>query len=177
MQILGLVLILINVGTIAGPVAGVALIYQNNLIELVIPPQVQQIVTDTIDTGRSLHLPQYVNSTCDPSTGTVTATFSFTNPFDLNLTINSMSADVQCHTHSFPLGHVAIINPVQLSAGETATVTIVFTYTEAAENHFQTEHAGETSIGIDLVNSSLDISGISVEAPQLVTAPNVPIPP
>jgi hypothetical protein len=49
MQALGLILILINVGAIVGPIAGVVLIYRNNLQDLVIPPEVQQIVGDTIN--------------------------------------------------------------------------------------------------------------------------------
>jgi hypothetical protein len=65
MQILGLILILINVGAIAAPVTAVAIVYSSNLVEMVIPPQVEQMVNSTINTGESLEPPQYISSTFD----------------------------------------------------------------------------------------------------------------
>lgn len=175
MQTLGAFLILLNVVTIVGPIAGMAIVYQNNLAELVFPPEVENIVSNITNTGRPIELPQFVNSTYNESSRTVSALFRFTNPFDLDLTINSMSVDVECTAHNFTLGHAALSNPVQLSAGETAIIIIVFTWTQVAENHFQTEHPGATSISVDLVNIVIDVSGISVEIPQRVSIPNIQI--
>ena len=42
MQKVGLVLILINILAIAGPVAGVAAVYYNNPVEMIIPADVER---------------------------------------------------------------------------------------------------------------------------------------
>jgi len=186
MQILGLILILINVGAILGPIAGVVLVYRSNLQELVIPPEVQEIVDQTIDSfgssnpnnpsgtpsdsddssGGNLALPMYVSSSYDPLAKTVTATFNFTNPFNFSISINDVSADVQCHAHSFMLGHAAISNAVDLPPMQTADITVVFAWTEVAQEHFLTAHAGQTTVNVDLVNISINVSGISIETPE-----------
>lgn len=191
MQLLGILLILINVGAIVGPIAGVVIVYQSNLQGLVIPPEVQQIVSDTMNTltssnpsnsndgsnpdnSGSLALPVYTNSTYDPVAKTITVVFSFTNPFDnFSITINSVAADVQCHAHSFMLGHAAMSNPVEVAPLATVDLTIVFSWTDAAQQHFETAHAGETSINVDLVNIAVNVSGISIQTPETY---NVDIP-
>jgi hypothetical protein len=189
MQALGLILILLNVGVIVGPIAGVVVVYHNNLLEMVVPPEVQQIVGNTINTitlsspdNRSnqgnpsnvnLELPQYVSASYDPIARTVTAVFNFTNPFNVTLAINSLSADVQCHAHGFLLGQAALSSPVEIASMQTADLTVVFTYSTAAEEHFQTEHAGQSTVNVDLKNITINISGITVETPETY---NVDIP-
>jgi hypothetical protein len=174
MNILGLILILINVGAIAAPVTAVAIVYSNNLVEMVIPPQVEQIVNNTINTGESVEPPQYISSTFDPSTKTITASFSFTNPFNLNMRIKSVSADVKCATHELMLGNASLVTPVQLNARSTAVINIIFIWTQEAEDHFTTMHSEETNIDIKLVNLGVDVSGITVQVPQSIDL-NVPL--
>jgi len=192
MQVLGLVLILLNVGAIVGPIAGVVVVYHNNLEEIVVPPEVKQIVGETIETltlsspnnsgnlpddGSSsnvnLQLPQYVSASFDPVARTVTALFSFINPFNVSLAINSLSSDVRCHAHNFLLGSSALSNSVDIASMQTADLTVVFTYSEAAQQHFQSEHAGETVVNVDLTNIAVNISGITLETPETY---NVDIP-
>ena len=193
MQILGLILILINVGAIVGPIAGVVIVYRSNLQELVVPPEVQEIVGNTINSftasnpsnpsgtpsnpdnpsGGNLELPQYVSSSYDPVARTVTAIFNFTNPFNFSISINEVSADVKCNAHSFLLGHAATSNPVEVSPMQTADITVIFTWTEVAQEHFQNEHADQTTVNADLVNITVNISGISIETPETY---NVDIP-
>ena len=194
MQVLGLILILINVGAIVGPIAGVIVIYRNNLQELVVPLEVQQIVGDTINTltlsspnypsnpssdpsGSSnvnLDLPQYVSASVDPAGRTVTVVFNFTNPFDVSMTIYALSADVQCHAHSFLLGYAELSNPVEIAPMQTEDIVAVFTYTGAAQQHFQSEHAGQSTVNVDLKNITINVSGITVETPEIYNA-DIPI--
>jgi len=174
MQILGLILVLINIGAIAVPVTAVALMNLDNPIEMVVPPKVEQIITGLTNTGGSLEPPQYVSSTVDVSSKTVSAVFSFTNPFNLDLRINSVSADVVCVAHTFALGDAELSSPVRLDKGTTAMITIVFTWTQQAEQHFMTAHAGATSVDVELVNLGLDVSGITVQVPESISL-NVPL--
>jgi hypothetical protein len=174
MQILGLILILINVGAIAAPVTAVAVVYSSNPVEMVIPPEVEQIVNSTINTGESVQPPQYISSTFDPSTKTITASFSFTNPYNLNMRIKSVSADVKCATDDFMLGNASLVTPVQLDARSTAVINIIFTWTQEAEDHLNTMHSEQTNLDVILVNLGVDVSGITVQVPQSIDL-NVPL--
>ena len=44
MQAIGIVLLLISVGTIVGPVGAVVIMYHNDLTQLVIPPQIKDLM-------------------------------------------------------------------------------------------------------------------------------------
>jgi hypothetical protein len=176
MQMMALALILVNIGVIVAPLAGVAIIYRDNLSELVVPPEVTQLIGDTSINGSQIQLPQFVDYTYDAAAKTVTVIFNFTNPLNLNVTINSLSADVVCNEHGLSLGHVGIVNPVELDRGITAYILVVFSWTAEAENHFMAEHAGQDAISISLTNIVVDISGITVEAPASYDIGNIPIP-
>ena len=57
MQFLGLLLILINVGAIATPIAGVVIINSSNLSELIIPPEIEELIAKTSNNEESIQLP------------------------------------------------------------------------------------------------------------------------
>jgi hypothetical protein len=174
MNILAVLLILIYAGAVAGPVTGVAMMYSDNPVEMIIPPEVQEIVTSTVDTEKPIELPQVVSSSYDPATQTVTAIFNFTNPLDVDLRINWLSADIECTSHAFALGHAQLSGPVEINKDATAMITVVFVWTQSAEAHFVTSHAGATTIDINLINLGIDVSGITIEAPESMTV-NVPL--
>jgi len=175
MQILGLILALITIGAIAGPVAGVVLVYQNNPVEMIVPSEIEDLIACSFGADEPFELPQYVSSSFDPSTQNLTATFSFANPFEMDLRVNSLSADVKCAIHAFNLGNAELGDPVPIDAGETALIPVVFKWTQAAEDHFLTGHSGATSIDIELANLGVDVSGITIETPESVSV-NVPLP-
>jgi LEA14-like dessication related protein len=174
LQVLGLILVLINVGAIAAPITAVVLMHQSNLVEIIVPPEVAEIVASTFSIGSSFTSPQLIDSEYIEATRTIIATFSFTNPVDFELSVNSLSADVQCSEHIFMLGSAGLKEAVQLNPDQTTIITVVFTWTEAAETHFETEHAKADNISIDLVYIAIDVSGINIEIPEHVNL-NVPI--
>ena len=57
MQAIGIVLLLISIGTIVGPVGAVVVMYHNDLTQLVIPPQIRDLMN-----GNSTILPTNNNS-------------------------------------------------------------------------------------------------------------------
>jgi hypothetical protein len=176
MQLLGLVLVLVNIGAILGPVAGVAIIYRDNIAGLVIPPEVTQLVNETASAATQIQLPQLLNYTYDQNAKTVTVVFNFTNPLSLNVTVNSLAADVVCNEHNVLLGHVGIASPVELKMNVTAYLTVIFAWTSEAQNHFIADHASQSSIGVSLRDIVVDIGGITVEAPTSYNIGNIPIP-
>ena len=168
LHVLGLILVLINVGAIAAPVTAVVVMHQSNLVEIIVPPEVEEIVTNTFSVGPSFSLPQLIDSEYNQEDRTVAATFSFANPFAFELRVNSLFADVQCSEHSFMLGSASLKEAVQLNPDQSTIITVVFRWTEAAESHFKTEHAEANNISIDLVNIAIDVSGIDIETPEHV---------
>ena len=168
MQLLGLVLILLNVGAIAAPIAGVVIIYSNDLSQIIIPSEVEKIVSNTIGSEDSIELPQYVSSSYDPSSRTAKVIFSFTNPYEFDLTLNAVSANIVCLDHDIALGMAALDNPVALEPDQTQEIVINFVWTLAAENHFIDLHNGELAVDVKLVDIELDVSGISIELPEEV---------
>lgn len=174
MQYLGLVLILLNIGAIAAPITGVVLIYSNDLSQIIIPKEVEELVSNTIDTEESIELPQYISSSYDPVSRTARVIFSFTNPFDFNLNLNTVSANIVCLDHSVALGSAALDNSVTIEQEETKEIIINFVWTQAAEAHFLSQHIGESSVDVKLIDMQLDVSGINIEVPEEIIV-SVPI--
>lgn len=174
MQHLGLILILLNIGAIAAPIAGVVLIYSNDLSQIIIPPEFEEVISNTTSTEESIELPQYVSSSYDPSSKSAQVIFSFTNPFEFDLNLNTVSADVYCLDHGVALGTATLDNEVTIEKEETQEIVINFVWTEAAETHFLSQHSNESSVDVKLVNMKLDVSGINIELPEEVIA-SVPI--
>ncbi len=176
MQIIGLILVLINVGTIVAPVAGMAIVYQDHLTDLVIPPELTQILNNTIAVGQeTTTLAKIVGVQFDNVTRTVTLTVDFTNPLNFTLTLKSFSADVECTLHHYPLGHLDLGNAVDLLAAETTQTIISCTWTESGESHFQTEHPGASSIDLNLVGLTVNVNDIIMQMSEPIGIPNVPI--
>jgi hypothetical protein len=166
-------LLLINVGSISAPLAGVAIIHHQDLTELVIPPEVENIVEVTSSAATSFEFPQFIEATWDEETFTCILTFQFTNTFDFNLTLNQVSADIACTLHNYPLGHTSLLNQVHLEPQTTQMITILFTWTQEAEEHFLTEHSEEQTVNVTLSNLVLDVSGINIETPEQIVL-NIP---
>jgi hypothetical protein len=158
-----LLLTLITIAINVVPIVGILLVYQNNLLGLVIPPAINEIMNATSFTSNSVEPPSFVDSHYDIASRTVTLTFKFTNPFNFNVTIISMSADIQCDAHKFPLGTATLSNPVNIRASETATITVLGVWTQDATNHIQTAHAGAQSIDVELVGITVNVNGINVQ--------------
>ena len=173
--ILTVITIVINVV----PVAGVLLMYQNNLLGLVVPPEINTIVNDVVvpeeQLGGFLGNVTFVDSHYDTASRTATLTFEVTNPLQFDMTFDSMSADVRCDEHDFPLGHAIINNPVAVSAGETAEIDVAGTWTQDALHHFLTAHAGAKNVDVELTGISVTVNGVSIQTGEVMKIPDFPV--
>ncbi len=176
-----ILLTLITVAIIAVPLVAEVVIYRDNLSGLIIPPEIKNLMNGAGTGGNGslleapIEVPQMVSSEYDPISRTVNFSFNFTNPFSLDLTLRSMSANVVCTEHDFPLGKVALATPIQLRGGETALIPVTGTWTEDAVNHFATAHAGEQKISVDLTGMNVDISGITLDLTQRIHVGEIPL--
>lgn len=168
-------MILFNAALIVVPVAGVAIVYRNNLSALVVTPQVERITNGTFFTEVSFELPKLVNAGFDVSSQTVILIFNFTNPFNYRLTIKSISADAESAKDNFTLGHAILSSPVFLNPNETSDFIIAFTLTSDALRYILANYVGVRSIDIELVDVLINVDDIMVQPNEPIFIPNVPI--
>jgi hypothetical protein len=166
-----LILTLVTIAITVVPIVGVLLAYQDNLVGMFIPPEINEIADKFSGGGggggsgepevQPVGPPEY-----DPASRTIRQTIQFENTFPFDITLNSMSGDVRCVEHGFDLGVASIEEPVSIPVGETRTVTLLITWTEDAISHFGTAHADEENVEVVLVNVSVDVSGIQIGLDQ-----------
>ncbi len=185
MNALGALLVILNIVTILGPIGGIALVYQNNLQEVVIPPQVQEIMNSggsgtnvngvTLFSGEALQLPQFVRATVDSAARSVNIVLSFNNSLNVDLEMKSISASVVCSEHGFPVGQANLANPTTLKARQTSEMSVVCQWTLDAENHFTSAHSGESGVDMDVTGIIVQVNGITIQSNEKYHIPNVPV--
>jgi hypothetical protein len=162
-----LLLTLITIAIIVVPIVGMLLAYQGNLLGLFIPPEINEIADNLSGGGTNragLEPPTMVGEPeYDEATRTFSATFQFKNTFPVDLTIKSLSGNIECDEHRFPLGNASLSKPVSIDAGKTGTLTVLGTWTEQAISHFHTAHAGEDTVEVKMVGLTVDVSGIQIQ--------------
>jgi hypothetical protein len=166
-----LILTLITITITVVPIVGVLLIYQDNLVGLFVPPEINEIADKFSGGGdgggsdgpqvEPVGPPEY-----DPVSRTIRQSIEFRNTFPIDIRLKSMSGEVQCVEHGFDLGVASLDESVSIPVGETKMVTLLITWTEDAISHFRTEHAGEETVEVVLVNVGVDISGIQIGLDQ-----------
>jgi hypothetical protein len=166
-----LLLTLITIAIVVVPIVGMLLAYQNNLLGLFIPPEINEIAEDLAGgggtNGAGLEPPTMVGEPeYDEATRTYSATFQFKNSFPVDLTIKSLSGNIVCYEHGFTLGNASLSKPVSIDTGETGTLTVFGTWTPQAISHFQNEHANEEFVDVILTDFAVDISGIQLQMNQ-----------
>ncbi len=182
-----ILLSILSVIIIVAPIAAEVLIYQNNLIGLVIPPEITNLLngdnisgnigTVTGDIASTpfeppmlVGEPQYF-----PENHTVKFTYNFTNPLSTEIKVTTLQAEVVCHEHGFSLGNVSI-DPATLEPGQTIDITAFGVLSDAALKHIATQHAGQSSINADFKNLDVEMAGVTIQMDLQQYVGNIPIP-
>ena len=188
MQALSIVLLLISVGTILGPIGAVVIIYHNDLSQLVIPPQIRDIMngnSNLIPHGNSngngnsglggLLTPVFVSAQIDDRAHTFTGVFNVTNTLNYDLTLNSFSTDVEITQANYPGGSISLSSPVTVLAGQTVQLTISGHLTQDAQDYIANNYPGATSMDISLANIAININGITIQSAGPIHVGNIPM--
>jgi hypothetical protein len=211
MQAVGIILLLISIGTVVGPIGAVVITYANNPIQMVVPPELTNVINKALnvspqsyvgnntninnegnnetvpidgDNGNdneignpsgSFLAPVLVGAEVDNTSRTFSVTVNFTNTFGFDLTLNEISANVVCSQHNFQLGSVGLAEPIALFSDQTAQIIVSGSWTQEAENHVQTNHAGATSIDASLINLRINVNGLTIEQPGPISVGSVPL--
>ena len=165
-----LLLTLITIAIVVVPIAGMLLAYQDNLLGLFVPPEIIETADDLFGgggNGSGLEPPTMVGEPeYDEASHTFSVTFQYKNSFPVDITIKSLSGNIECDKHRFPLGNVSLSKPVSIDVGETGTMTVLGTWTEEAISHFGTAHKHEELVDVVLVDFAVDVSGIQIQMDQ-----------
>jgi hypothetical protein len=165
-----LILTVITIAIVVIPLVGTLLAHQGNLLGLFVPPEINEIADDLMggDDGPGLEPPTMVG---EPQYDgeSFSVSFEYKNSFPMDITVKSLTGNIECVEHGFLLGNASLSEPVSIESGETGTLTVVGTWTQDAlgENgHFKTEHGDEETVDVVLVDMAVDISGIQIQLDQ-----------
>ena len=176
-----LLLTVITIAIVVIPIVGMLLAYQGNLLGLFIPPEVNEIADDLLggdgDNGSGMEPPTMVGEPqYDEASHTFSVTFQYKNSFPMDITIKSLSGNIECAEHRFLLGNASLSEAVGIDAGETGTLTVFGTWTEEAIDHFENEHEHEEFVDVVLVDFAVDFSGIQIQFDQSQMKQTIQVP-
>ena len=187
MQALSIVLVLISIGTILGPIGAVVVIYRSDLSQLVIPPQISDIMngnSNLIPHGNSdgngdsglggLMKPVFVSAQSNVAAHTFTGVFNVTNSLNFDLTLNSFSTDVEFTQANIPATSLSLSSPVTVLAGQTTQLTISGHWTQAAQDYVAS-NLGATSIDLSVSNIAININGITIQSAGPIQVGSIPV--
>lgn len=194
MHALSVVLLLISIGTIIGPIGAVAIMYRDNLVQLVVPPQISNLINGNNNVmqdngnnnnnndngnnnsgGGGLINPVFVGAQINSEARTFTVTVNVTNSFSYDLTLNSINATVESSQDNYQLGTISLTTPVTILTNQTSAVTVSGAWTQDAENYVLNNYGGATSIDVNLVNTTVDVNGIVIQETQPINVGNIPL--
>jgi hypothetical protein len=170
MQAVGIVLLLISIGTMAVPVGAVVYIYRDDLASLVIPPEIQGLIDGFADNSTSegglsgFIMPTYVSSSLDQQTKTFSITVNVTNFLNYSLSLNAINATV-LNQNATELTSIHLSAPVTLIAGQWQLVTVSGQWTQAGEDYFNNQPDANFS-NVTLSNVVFDINSIVISNNQ-----------
>ena len=175
-------LTILSIAIVVGPLIGIAFVYRDNLLGLVVPPQVKSMINSgdsngSQSVGSQFQMPTLVG---DPQynaqTGAVAVSFNFTDPLSNSVSIDNLSAEVQSGTGGASLGDISLCQPIQIASGETSTITVSGVLNQAAISQFEAQNPGVTSLNISLANLNANVAGVTVHMDQVNNAGQLQLP-
>jgi hypothetical protein len=163
-----ILLTLLSVMIIVLPLAVQVLAYQDNLIGLIIPPEIANMANGSSNSSSIANLPfqppQIVKEPeYNPETKTATFTFNFTNPLKTEMSVKTLEAGVKCHDHDVMLGNVSIGDSLTLIPGQSVEIQALGQLSDEAVNHFLTQHASSNNVNVDFSNLNVEFGGVQIQ--------------
>jgi hypothetical protein len=161
-----ILLTLLSVMIIVLPLAVQVLAYQDNLIGLIIPPEIANMANGSSNSSSIANLPfQPPQIVKEPEYNpeTKTATFTFTNPLKTEMSVKTLEAGVKCHDHDVMLGNVSIGDSLTLIPGQSVEIQALGQLSDEAVNHFLTQHASSNNVNVDFSNLNVEFGGVQIQ--------------
>lgn len=172
-----ILLTLLTIAITVTPIVVEVLIYRDNLLGLIIPLEITDLINGDGNSSNSIgnnnvvdkllnsqfEVPELVGDPqYDPETRTLSATFSFTNPLKTPISIDRVSSGIVSHDDGFFIGNMTIDEPIRLDPGQTADITITSILSDDAIDYLKDKAEDQDSINVDLIDLNVDLAGIQV---------------
>jgi len=179
-------LTILSIAIIVVPLVVEVYAYINNPLSLVIPPQIQnllsgqnhsnsgsngiQLPNNSQSSSKSQSLPNFQTPQLagppqyNSATGAFSVPFNVTNPLTSQLSIQNFSAEV-VGQNDVPLGNVSI-TPVNLAAGESTIITATGNLNPSSVNQLVSEYQSG-NLNVSLENINLNMAGVTVHIDQI----------
>jgi len=168
-------LALLSIAIVVGPLAGLFLVYRDNLIGLILPPQVKNILSGGGSSGSKLsQLSQDLSNFTSAQSGShlqynsATGAFSyplnFTNPLTTQLSISQLSAEV-VSGNNVTLGNVSI-QPINIDPGANAIINATGNLDQNEVKQLEAQYQSG-NLNVSLENVTMSVGGISVRINQI----------
>ena len=184
-------LTLLTIAITVTPIVIEVLIYHDNLLNLIIPPEVTDLINGNNNSSNSninsnfidsllnsdFELPQLVGEPrYDQETKTLTATFSFTNPLQTPISVDKLSSGILSHNDGVFLGNLTIDNPINIDPGETVNITAEALLSDESVNYLKAKSENQNAINIDLIDLNVESAGVKVQL-EKQNIGDIPFPP
>jgi hypothetical protein len=172
-----ILLTLLTIAITVTPIVVEVLIYRDNLLGLIIPPEITDLINGDNNSSNSIgnnnvvdrllnsrfDLPKPVGDPNSIQARTLSATFSITNPLQTPISIDKVSSGIISHNDGFFIGNLTIDEPIRLEPGQTADIPTTTLLSDGALNYLKDKAENQDSINIDLIDLNVDLAGIQVQ--------------
>ncbi|MEM3010474.1 MAG: hypothetical protein QXE76_01525 [Candidatus Bathyarchaeia archaeon] len=160
---IGLILFLITIIIILGPLLIGILMYNDNLIALVLPTQ--ETIENLQDAIESLNkTASFSYEGYEPvGSDSLRVRFTISNPYTIDLTVQSVSMKAYCHEHNTYIGSVQAENtPLLIPAKSSKILNLIISYSPEGKADINAHHVGVNNLYLDLKEAQLKIQGIEI---------------
>lgn len=158
------VLIIVSVAIALGPIAAGLLIYRDNLLNLVLPSNLQDLA-HSLTTDKP-EVKTIGNPTINQTERTISFQYEITNPYGFDMVVNELTANVVCANHTdVMIGHATALGaPITIPAKSTRELSILMTYTKEGESHFHDLklHPAQSKTYVILTDLKVNVQGVTI---------------
>jgi len=170
MNKLKIALTLLSIIIVVGPLVGVLISYRDNLVGLVVPPEMKNLGSDVEKGNFASSNLQLATFAAEPQYNQETAAFSypinFTNPLTSEISVDQMSAEIKFKDSNAILGNISIAQPIQIAPGESAIINATGTLDPAAVNQLKAQNFSNIN-NIVLENVNIVVGGVQMHFDQI----------
>jgi hypothetical protein len=163
-------LTLLSIAIVVGPLAGMAIIYRDDLSGLVIPPEIKNITNGEVNDSSPSNFvtptlandPQY-----NPDTGEFNVDFNFTNPLSNQISVEQFSADLKSSDTNIDLGHINLNQPINIAPGENGIIDVSGILNQDTINQIKAQYDQTGYVNVVLENVNAQVAGVTFHLDRL----------
>jgi hypothetical protein len=164
-------LTVLSIMLIAAPLLGVVYVYRDNLIGLVLHPEVTDMMngnTNQTSPMGDFELPSVAGEPqYNSQTGAFNLAFNFTNPLTNDLSVDKFSATIKSRDNNAVLGNVALAEPISVASGENSILSVAGNLDQNTVNQLVSQYQGNRNLNVVLEDVDAIVGGIHFHLDQI----------